>query len=434
MEDLKKWFLDEVVPDASGKGCFSEKNESQSAVTCEFENFERSVHSFASVPFFLKIDLRNQKDPSEVSSCKVVVKFQNQDPIFRENMKTVPQFKNEVTFYKEVIVEFMKFLSNSNQSPDILFDIIPKCYFASFKKEEPEKSLIILQDLRTQGFKISPSKTELDFDHCSRAVESLARFHAISFAMKLGRWKSFESLKNSFECVWFTDDAITRQQCEEFRKRCAQRGIDYLKSQPNSEVPTDYLDNLKKILEPTFDLLANINSPKEPLSVICHGDFNRNNLLFKYENEKPSACKLIDFQTYQYASPCLDLSFLIYMNTTLDFRKKYFHAIFDIYYSTLIKSVSSILNIQETVVATELPLTLFKEDFERVSLHSYVTVSFFLPVMMCPSTEDFDEVMKSKTFTEMAEENCKQGGERLSKIISEVIIDFYRRNFYKKKP
>lgn len=47
---------------------------------------------------------------------------------------------------------------------------------------------------------------------------------------------------------------------------------------------------------------------------ICHGNFTRNNLLFRYENERPSDVKVIDWSTMRYCSPAIDFGHILLQN------------------------------------------------------------------------------------------------------------------------
>jgi len=47
---------------------------------------------------------------------------------------------------------------------------------------------------------------------------------------------------------------------------------------------------------------------------ICHGNFTRNNLLFRYENGKPSDVKVIDWSTMRYCSPSIDFGHILLQN------------------------------------------------------------------------------------------------------------------------
>lgn len=47
---------------------------------------------------------------------------------------------------------------------------------------------------------------------------------------------------------------------------------------------------------------------------ICHGNFARNNLLFRYENGRPSDVKVIDWSTMRYCSPSIDFGHILLQN------------------------------------------------------------------------------------------------------------------------
>lgn len=47
---------------------------------------------------------------------------------------------------------------------------------------------------------------------------------------------------------------------------------------------------------------------------ICHGNFTRNNLFFRYENERPSDVKVIDWGTMRYCSPSIDFGHILLQN------------------------------------------------------------------------------------------------------------------------
>jgi len=99
-----------------------------------------------------------------------------------------------------------------------------------------------------------------------------------------------------------------------FFKTTMYRGISYLESEQEMNRAT--LDRLTKRLKNAGQNIAELMEPKEPLAVLCHGDFCRNNMLFRYDSGKPCDAVFFDFQTVKYASPTIDLSLFMYLNTS----------------------------------------------------------------------------------------------------------------------
>ncbi|CAI6349532.1 unnamed protein product [Macrosiphum euphorbiae] len=92
-----------------------------------------------------------------------------------------------------------------------------------------------------------------------------------------------------------------------------------------SELLADSMQSLKRKVVPV-----------EPMAVLCHGDFNRNNLLFQYDDSgRPVDSLAYDMATIRYWSPVLDLSFFLYMNADRRTRDDHWDTLLDVYCSTL---------------------------------------------------------------------------------------------------
>ena len=102
----------------------------------------------------------------------------------------------------------------------------------------------------------------------------------------------------------------------------------------------------------TLDIMFD-QSPSPEVHTLCHGDFWSNNIMFYYSNEKdevnsskdtfdPEQCTptdliLIDFQLINYANPCYDLVYFLYLNTDLTFRDNHLEDILKLYYNEFSK-------------------------------------------------------------------------------------------------
>lgn len=75
--------------------------------------------------------------------------------------------------------------------------------------------------------------------------------------------------------------------------------------------------------------------------VLTHGDIWKNNLLFQYEKDGPSHCKLVDFQFIRYAPPAHDVMHFLHFATEKLVRDKKESVLLRIYYENLSKELQS---------------------------------------------------------------------------------------------
>lgn len=123
--------------------------------------------------------------------------------------------------------------------------------------------------------------------------------------------------------------------------------------------------------------------PREPLSVLCHGDFNRNNLLFRYDGGRLVDALPFDFATPRYGSPALDLSFFLYMNTTQSTRRHVYGDLLDAYCSALSAAVPP--GCRGVPDRNDVHAEMAKS-----ALFGFAHASFFLPYLMRLTTGQTD--------------------------------------------
>jgi len=84
------------------------------------------------------------------------------------------------------------------------------------------------------------------------------------------------------------------------------RGAKGLENEPFSAKEKAVFEDLKKRLEDPFAVMEAVANAKrlpeaDALAIACHGDFLRNNMLFKYdETGKAVDVRFFDFQTSRY--------------------------------------------------------------------------------------------------------------------------------------
>lgn len=141
------------------------------------------------------------------------------------------------------------------------------------------------------------------------------------------------------------------------------------------------LDRLRALLDGDSDTMAELLRPREPRAVLCHGDYCRNNLLFRYDaTGRPVDAVALDPAQARYASPAVDLSFFLYMNTSAADRA----ARWDDYVAAYVAGVAA-------VCPADAPLRTaadVDEEMRAHGLYGYAHCSFFLPAMVDDHTLD----------------------------------------------
>lgn len=179
----------------------------------------------------------------------------------------------------------------------------PCCYYI-------EEDTIILEDLSEKGYKICTVDC-FDDAHIELTLQVIASLHAASIAYEeciSSRKTKPYTLINDFPEE--LRDGINRND-EDFT------GYLYLKAAHNGLLrAVDLLhfnkNNFKAHLNKIFnDIFVVLTTSRKYKNVFNHGDLWHMNILFKYENNIPKFCKLVDFQLVRYAPPANDVLYFL---------------------------------------------------------------------------------------------------------------------------
>jgi hypothetical protein len=192
----------------------------------------------------------------------------------------------------------------------------------------------MLEYLTPQGFVMAKSKI-LDYPHISLALRCLGEFHAYSFITRAANPTSFEKLRRMEEPLFIREE--TTEENLSYLKTLTDIVLKALENEDKhySERYQRFADNIQQNVTDATDGTA-----AEPYAVANHGDYWTNNMLFKYDKNKyPCDMRFLDLQVCRYASPVLDLVYLLFCCCTQETRKKYFDQVIHEYYETLSKCI-----------------------------------------------------------------------------------------------
>lgn len=208
-----------------------------------------------------------------------------------------------------------------------------------YSKMKRSSAVLAISDFSVDGFAMSKSSVNLSLDHILAAIKALGKFHGASFALKVIDRSRFDEMRKKIGHSFLGDRLHPLH--EKVLKNGIHRALKYFRqSDDGANVPDVFLQKLKHVLvedDNLFEYMRSRSIPNEPMGVICHGDFLRNNIAFAYDNDGFAIkAMLFDFQTVLYASPMLDLCVFMANSTGHEIRKKHFNEIFRTYHDAVI--------------------------------------------------------------------------------------------------
>lgn len=328
----------------------------------------------------------------------MIVKIMKGDKDFRDATKSSTQCSNEVYIYKEVIPYYEKFLEASGSS--LKADWTPKIYFADYKVfpelSEDRETILALENLRPLSYRLGP-RIDLDEKHLRMMIEHIASYHSVFYAMRIKKDPMLEKLAQGLIPLSFLkEDGEELESYKILFTIALERFFNVVDKTPKLQENKEFVEKVKKVQNQYLDrpmiLMQKFLETDDVFSLILHGDYNRNNVLFQYEQpegfDNPKCIKMIDFQEVRYASPSNDLSFFMYMNSTPSIRDAVWDSLLQLYHDTLIKSLMEILKCaKDDDMLAPYSFENFLSHFKKFAFYGTMIGIHFIPWMACPEDE-----------------------------------------------
>ncbi|XP_054728455.1 uncharacterized protein LOC129237622 [Anastrepha obliqua] len=357
-----------------------------------------------------------------VKTRMLVAKFMKGDVAFREASKSYIQFANEIFVYERVLPAFAKVLAAAKLNIDV-DDWVPHPYVSKFGYLEGlsaapgiRESVLVLEHLKPSGYVLGP-RLYLTPEHLLPMCQKIGQFHAISYGLRLTDPMQLELLRSEIVTLPFINDEDPNDVKDNFYRYLYRAAFDRLYDFFDRKIDGNTFDrqnaNDVKLIERLRSLRAKYNDEPTRLlekirtcvldceedksfGAILHGDYNRNNVLFRYEEQigdeeqKVADVKMIDFQEMRYGSPCLDLSFFMYMNTTEEIRETLWMEMLKTYHTNMYDTLKAVVEGIEKVEAAKLEVYSFDEFYKHYSRYAFYGVMIclhFLPWMLSSPEE-----------------------------------------------
>ncbi|XP_057655646.1 uncharacterized protein LOC130893484 [Diorhabda carinulata] len=310
--------------------------------------------NYGSVMYKLDITIENRENSKE-EMLHAVAKTIPENPLLRLLFKIQTTYTNEMAFYQIIIPTILDFQKELNISKTL--DCFPRCLGIRKNLEKnsdviDENAVLLLENLAISGFTNIDRNEGFDLETSKLVLRDLAEFHGVTLALKLYKPHVFE--KN------------VKPYCHDFEH--------------NSELMRDLIALVANEDQECAKILSTIPNfgrrprpmPNEPFATIVHDDLWTNNTMQKFENGKPIANKMVDFQIYSYGSPATDVFFYLWSSVPLDVLKNHIDQLIEYYHGHFV-------DIMKIYACDVKPFSLeaFMEEIKRISQFEFYHALFF---------------------------------------------------------
>lgn len=265
----------------------------------------------------------------------------------------------------------------------------PKCYGCN---AEFGNEIVVMENLAEKGYNPYSRFLSMDWAHGSKAVENLAKFHALSFAFAKYEPEEFEQLTADMPYKIGRDAAEEiDESMKDIFEKMVKRSLDVIKDEQKESVG--------KFIQKNFNLRTYNRVIGNP--VIAHGDYRMSNILF-CEGDNSFNTITVDYQTVHAGNPVADLLYFIFLGSDEEFRKEHFKELLDHYYKNLEQALERL-----SIDAVEVyPRNKFDDDVKELLTYGLVLGVAVLPIVTveAESAPKMDQEIQVEAFVFKANE------------------------------
>ncbi|XP_030037133.2 uncharacterized protein LOC115452683 [Manduca sexta] len=336
-----------------------------------------------------EVDIKGVKEDRE-QETNLFIKIMNSSNF--TFIKVPEAYANELFVYRNLAKVFEDLQEAYN---------VPEAERYKMVKSYPESSsnVIVLENLHNKGYRTHHRSKIVSLDFAVSAVKELAKFHALSFAIKEKRPKYFERhLQNMNHPYVFNED------WSNFIDNFLAITMKYVSNDVRRK-----LEVFKMMFLEKYRMYLEDDTHKRCL---CHGDYRPSNILKKEINGKVSEVIPIDYQLVYYGCPVMDLIYFIFASLDQKMRQNIPY-IKDMYYESL-KSFLTYFNIE---VQDVLPRKEFEVMYKERLDYGLQTSLVMIPILMTPD----DDLTELDAMTTISQDTNKECQERMIGIINDFI-------------
>ncbi|XP_073812340.1 uncharacterized protein isoform X2 [Musca autumnalis] len=411
-----KWLKTEIIPGLLKDGKLRNKNDNKMDAD-KFQIRDITVQFIGAQEAFMLTQCYRAHIVYEYLGAVDEIKlFVKKTPKMSEDIFEAVSFRalfnNEVVAYKNILPAMERFGGVTLNTA--------RFYFGDL---QTTSGTVITEDFGSNGWQVTKDKYNLSLDHTLMAIKYLAQFHALGFAWRRRSKEEFQKLtQDLMESRYGNDEvepkwALTLQTGIE---RAIKKTNEYFK-----EVPQEFLEKFRKLFIKPMAYNRELVKSREPYVTLCHGDYLRNNVAYRYDagSGRPLAIMMFDLQTLRVCSPMYDLTFFLALSTLAEVRYKYFKQIFESYCQQLKESY-------EKFAGESLPQYLSFEvllrEYVKFLPHCILIAAAFLLEMVEPHGLSGEQLLNSEpTDEEIVHDIMNRGGEIVDRELAHQMKELY---------
>lgn len=263
-------------------------------------------------------------------------------------------FHNENAIYKNLFPKFDEIQNKAGIQQDERLRYA-KLYGSADKPTE----VIILEDLNESGY--MHLEKDVDYDNCEILItlKELAKYHALSFALKHKDESFYNEFKNNLLNFWNLE--YNMAAIMGLYKTIQEGTALYFDDEKQKHYLRESIIKLPEIGQQFYD-----NDIKSKYSVISVGLKYRHKPMYQFKDGKPSKVIFLDFQQASISSPAVDVHFYICNSTEYEARRKHYEEWLDYYFEQLQRFL-----LNHGLSLDVYPRTEFNKDSKNVSKYVF---------------------------------------------------------------
>ncbi|CAH0715586.1 unnamed protein product, partial [Brenthis ino] len=339
-------------------------------------------------------------------------------------VKCIPRFNEEqarllrnTDFFAKEYIMLSKLFKNFKEG-DGARKFRPKLFYA---KEE----LFVFEDVKLMGYTMPNLYINLEYDEILATVAAVAKFHAQSYIFEEHQSKK---LKRPYK-IWedyseYLNDSVNNMP---WRDTGMKALIDFLKIFSEFKSKSNVMSKIEEKIPNLFKQASDLMKPSSKYrNVVVHRDIWTNNILLKTLENGQLHALIVDFQTVVYCAPMLDLSSLLYFNTSKEFRATYTERIIEFYYDILKQE----LQFENINILSIVDKQSILESYEESAVFGMTQAALIVPIMLLDEERKqvyndpmyiatLNFVSRSQIFIDLAKEDNKYR-ERVLELFDEI--------------